>query len=150
MDYLKLRDTIQELGLSGSDFQVAAALNLPSVEKRRMLNRNEVLVWAGKDGRLRRIESLAATPVDPQNPTAPTQLLANFAATALRMIEADVDFDPFNATVAQGLAGLVQAGVIVQTEADELTQAASYLVSPATEAGFGRIFPEDVRRARAL
>jgi hypothetical protein len=107
-----------------------------------------LLVWAGENGRLKKID---AARTDSNAPSG----IQNICEVAMRLIERDeAAYDPNDSQHADMVAALVNAGVIAQADADSLNALGERSRTRAEELNLlGRspeIGPAHINQARAL
>lgn len=128
-----------------SDQQAATLGNTPSETpdpQYRALSSRELLGWAAANGRLKSLNSVANNAMSPVNSIA---LAAYMMISRRDQTELDLNLADRQAM----LAALVAANVWSQADADELYAMATLPnVSPFEKAGFGRVGPGHIARAR--
>lgn len=131
-----------------TDQQVADDLNSDRRDYSVVVSSRSLLVWAGDNGRLKKIDAARTNSEVPSG-------VQNVCEVAIRLIERDdASYDPNDARHTDMLDSLVSAGVITQSDADALNALGHRIQTRAEELNLlGRsrkVGPAHVKRARGL
>lgn len=124
-------------GGTGDLYESAAALNAPTVKRQGRPSQGEILQWALKENRMKKLRD---------GESHSNEKIANGCMVMLALIYTDAS--DFNGGPL--LQGLVNAGILTEADRTALLDAGARYVSPAQDAGLPPIKAGYIEAARAL
>jgi hypothetical protein len=128
------------------DVAAAESLNALSRPGRKPLGSRTLLSWGAANSRLAKVADAAAKTGDFAGINSAFRSVAMAADLLLK--RADTELDLSLATHQQLVGALVAAGVLTESDSDELYALAATQISRAVELGLGVVTPSDVADAR--
>lgn len=123
--------------ITGSDEEVAAAVNAPTQAGTQRISTRAVRMWGAANGVLARFYAAAAG----------SDLAAAEAKSALLLVESVEDWDPADPAFPAVVGRIMGAGLLTEAEAAQLAAMGVATVRTVDVLGIGTVSPDDCARA---